>query len=127
MVRLINRHKGPLGLPGAGIIPHKGSIAIEDGAWLVLRRHPIVARWLSAGVIAVKEDAEDAAPVVEPVSGPEAPTASDVLKMASDGTPFPTFKSAASKLLGDATPSTKVEIIEALEAFGKPAPANGWG
>jgi hypothetical protein len=126
MVRLINRHKGPLGLPGAGIIPHKGSIVIEDGAWLMLRRHSIVARWLSAGVIAVKEDAEDAAPSAAPVIE-GAPTASDVLKMASDGTPFPTFKAAASKLLGDATPSTKVEIIEALEAFGKPAPANGWG
>ena len=43
-------------------------------------------------------------------------TAAEVVKMASDpGVEFMTFKAAARKLLGEATPSTKAEIIAALE------------
>ncbi len=43
-------------------------------------------------------------------------TAADVVKMASDpGVEFMTFKAAARKLLGEATPSTKAEIVAALE------------
>lgn len=43
-------------------------------------------------------------------------SAADVLKMASDpAVEFMTFKAAARKVLGDATPSTKAEIIAALE------------
>lgn len=43
-------------------------------------------------------------------------SAADVLKMANDPTvEFMTFKAAARKVLGDATPSTKAEIIAALE------------
>jgi len=43
-------------------------------------------------------------------------TAADVVKMASDpGVEFMTFKAAARKLLGEVTPSTKAEIIAALE------------
>jgi hypothetical protein len=41
------------------------------------------------------------------------PTIADVIAMA-DGN-FMQFKSAAAKILGDATPSTKAEIIAALE------------
>lgn len=43
-------------------------------------------------------------------------TAAEVLAMANDpGVQFMTFKAAATKILGDATPSTKAEIIAALE------------
>ncbi|WP_313609241.1 hypothetical protein [Rhizobium sp.] len=43
-------------------------------------------------------------------------SAADVLKMANDpSVEFMTFKAAARKLLGEATPSTKAEIIAALE------------
>jgi TolA-binding protein len=43
-------------------------------------------------------------------------SASEVLAMASDpNVEFMTFKAAARKILGDATPSTKAEIVAALE------------
>lgn len=43
-------------------------------------------------------------------------SAADVLKMANDpSVEFMTFKAAARKVLGDATPPTKAEIIAALE------------
>ncbi|WP_312808769.1 hypothetical protein [Agrobacterium cavarae] len=43
-------------------------------------------------------------------------SAAEVLKMANDpSVEFMTFKAAAKKVLGDATPSTKAEIIAALE------------
>ncbi|MGN6144718.1 MAG: hypothetical protein ACTHOP_14120 [Mesorhizobium sp.] len=46
----------------------------------------------------------------------EGKTAAEVLAMATDANvPFMSFKSAASKLLGDATPSKKDEIVAALE------------
>lgn len=52
---------------------------------------------------------------VGPVSAVEK-TAAEVVKMASDpGVEFMTFKAAARKLIGEATPSTKAEIIAALE------------
>lgn len=44
-----------------------------------------------------------------------AKTVLEVLAMLDDGTPFMSFKSAASKLLGDKTPAKKDEIIAALE------------
>jgi hypothetical protein len=46
----------------------------------------------------------------------EPKTAAEVLAMANDpAVPFMTFKSAAAKLLGDAVPAKKPEIIAALE------------
>ncbi|CDN96086.1 hypothetical protein BN949_05261 [Agrobacterium tumefaciens] len=43
-------------------------------------------------------------------------SAADVLKLANDpSVEFMTFKAAARKVLGEATPSTKAEIIAALE------------
>ncbi len=46
----------------------------------------------------------------------EPKTAAEVLAMANDpAVPFMTFKSAAAKLLGDALPAKKPEIIAALE------------
>lgn len=50
-------------------------------------------------------------------SGDDTKTVQEVLEMADDkDVPFATFKSAATKLLGDKTPSKKDEIIEALQA-----------
>ncbi|MDX0318770.1 hypothetical protein GOC38_14060 [Sinorhizobium meliloti] len=43
-------------------------------------------------------------------------TASDVLALANDtSVPFMTFKSAATKLLGEKTPASKADIVAALE------------
>lgn len=43
-------------------------------------------------------------------------TAADVLAMANDtSVPFMTFKSAATKLLGEKTPASKADIVAALE------------
>lgn len=51
----------------------------------------------------------------EPVTDGPAKSASDVIALFEDGeTNFFTAKAEAKKLLGDATPSTKNEIIEAL-------------
>lgn len=44
-----------------------------------------------------------------------AKTVLEVLAMLDDGTPFMSFKSAASKLLGDKTPAKKDEIVVLLE------------
>jgi len=51
-----------------------------------------------------------------PEGGSLGTTVAEVLAMADDkDVPFMSFKSAASKILGDKTPSTKVEIVAALE------------
>jgi hypothetical protein len=43
-------------------------------------------------------------------------SATEVLAMANDtGVPFMTFKSAATKLLGEKTPASKADIVAALE------------
>lgn len=41
----------------------------------------------------------------------------EVIAMADDGTPFLTFKAEAAKLLGDAIPAKKAEILDALKAL----------
>ncbi|RKD68978.1 hypothetical protein [Rhizobium sp. WW_1] len=43
-------------------------------------------------------------------------TIDEVLVLAEDGTHFKTFEAEAKKILGDATPGTKDEIIAALKA-----------
>jgi len=62
-------------------------------------------------------DAEDLTP--KETTSEEAPkSAADVLAMAENGdVAFPTFKAAATKLLGDKTPAKKEEIVEALRAL----------
>lgn len=46
----------------------------------------------------------------------DAKSAADVLAMANDtSVPFMTFKSAATKLLGEKTPASKADIVAALE------------
>ena len=48
--------------------------------------------------------------------GQKAKTIDEVLALAEDGTHFKTFEAEAKKILGDATPGTKDEIIAALKA-----------
>ncbi|NTI22038.1 hypothetical protein G6M87_09200 [Rhizobium rhizogenes] len=43
-------------------------------------------------------------------------TIDEVLVLADDGTHFKTFEAEAKKILGDATPATKDEIVAALKA-----------
>ncbi len=57
------------------------------------------------------EDAEDKTAV-----STEAKSIPEVLALADDGTHFKTFEAEAKKILGDATPATKDEIIAALKA-----------
>ncbi|GGA64912.1 hypothetical protein [Pelagibacterium lentulum] len=53
--------------------------------------------------------------VTNPAGGDAPKTAVEVLAMATDGTHFQTFAAEARKLLGDKTPSSKDEIVKALE------------
>lgn len=109
MTVVTNHHESPLGLPRGPVIEPGRSVKVDN--WHVLRNHVVVKAWLAAEVISV-EDGEE-----EPVhqdDGASLPAA-DVLAMAEDGTPFMSFKSAAAKLLGDAIPAKKAEIIAALE------------
>ncbi len=48
--------------------------------------------------------------------GAQPKTIDEVLALAEDGTHFKTFEAEAKKILGDATPGTKDEIIAALKA-----------
>lgn len=48
--------------------------------------------------------------------GHQAKTIDEVLALADDGTHFKTFEAEAKKILGDATPGTKEDIIAALKA-----------
>lgn len=50
----------------------------------------------------------------EPDAEHNTKTVAEVLAMADDGTPFMTFRSAAAKVLGDACPAKKPEIVAAL-------------
>lgn len=48
--------------------------------------------------------------------GQQPKTLDEVLALADDGTHFKTFEAEAKKILGDATPGTKDEIVAALKA-----------
>ncbi len=48
--------------------------------------------------------------------GQQSKTIDEVLALAEDGTHFKTFEAEAKKILGDATPGTKDEIVAALKA-----------
>lgn len=63
------------------------------------------------------ESAKPAAPVDH---GDVDKAIGQVIAMASDpAVQFLTFRSSAKKIIGDAIPSTKPEIVAALEALGK--------
>lgn len=47
---------------------------------------------------------------------PAAKTVAEVLALADGGTHFKTFEAEAKKILGDATPATKEDIVAALKA-----------
>ncbi len=49
-------------------------------------------------------------------SVPSPKSITEVLALAEDGTHFKTFEAEAKKILGDATPGTKDEIVAALKA-----------
>ncbi|NTJ00346.1 hypothetical protein G6L07_08410 [Agrobacterium rhizogenes] len=53
---------------------------------------------------------------LEGSGGQQAKTIDEILVLADDGTHFKTFEAEAKKILGDATPATKDEIVAALKA-----------
>lgn len=94
-----------------GIYGAEGEIAI--GTTLTVKEEP--TGWAGRYEV-ISGGTEGKTAVTNPAKGgtpEEAKTAAEVLQLA-DGQ-FMTFKSGASKLLGDKTPATKAEIIAALE------------
>ncbi|MGF6253789.1 hypothetical protein [Ensifer sp. LBL] len=109
-ITLQNNRPGGFGIPGGPVIAAGGSLEVEASDWKTVKDHPVVKAWVDAGHLKLDGD-ED---VTEEGAGSRSVT--DVLAMASDpGVQFMSFKSAASKLLGEKTPKTKDEIIAALE------------
>lgn len=104
MANVKSHYVSPLGLPNGIEIAPGRTVRVDD--WNKIRDHHVVKAWLAAEAISVEDDDEPADGALSPA---------DVLAMAADGTPFMTFKSAAAKLLGDATPDKKAEIVAALE------------
>ncbi|MQU78400.1 hypothetical protein FB009_109172 [Sinorhizobium medicae] len=106
------RLKAPAGLDSTGIygkdgkempVGHEMDVADEPKGWA--GRYDILSGGDSRGKVAVTGD-----------GGGEAKTAAEVLAMANDtSVPFMTFKSAATKLLGEKTPASKADIVAALE------------
>lgn len=120
-MRITSHYKmGPLGLPRGPVIPVGESVELDDDRWDWLKDHPTVAVWLEAGVITagdsepVEKKSRDVDPPEDDDDADEKPNVDNVLEMASDGTPFATFKAEAAKLLGDDTPSKKADIVAAL-------------
>jgi hypothetical protein len=97
-------HGGIFGANGEIAIGTELNVKEEPTAWA--GRYAVLSKG-SEGKTAIANPAEGAP------GGDTPKTAEEVLKLA-DGQ-FMTFKSAATKLLGDKTPSTKAEIITALE------------
>ena len=117
------RLKAPDGLTSTGIygkdgqempIGHEMTVKEEPKGWA--GRYDILSTSASDGKAAVTNPAKK--PKAEkPEGGADEPkTAAEVLAMGSDtDVQFMTFKAAAAKLLGDKTPTTKAEIVAALE------------
>lgn len=105
MANVTSHYVSPLGLPNGVEIPAGRTVRVDD--WHIIRDHHVVKAWLAAEAISVEGD--DGKQV------DDAKSPAEVLAMATDGTPFMTFKSAAAKLLGDATPDKKADIVSALE------------
>ncbi|MGQ3214782.1 MAG: hypothetical protein ACT6U0_15360 [Shinella sp.] len=108
-----NTRPGGFGIPGGPVIEAGASLEVEATDWAEVEDHPVVKAWVDTGHLTVEgERASKAAPE----SSDQPKTAQEVLAMANDPTvQFMTFKSAATKLLGDKTPAKKDEIISALE------------
>jgi hypothetical protein len=115
-ITITNNRPGGFGIPGGPVIAgNGGSLEVEQDDWNTVKDYPVVKAWLDANHLTVSgAKAEKQAPSAG--DGDEAKTALEVLAMASaTDVPFMSFKSAATKLLGDKTPSKKDEIVAALE------------
>jgi hypothetical protein len=115
-ITITNNRPGGFGIPGGPVIAgNGGTLEVEQKDWDGVKDYPVVAAWLDANHLTVSgAKAEKLAPSAG--DGDEAKTALEVLAIASaTDVPFMTFKAAATKLLGDKTPSRKDEIVAALE------------
>ena len=113
---ITNNRPGGFGIPGGPVIAgNGGSLEVEQKDWDGVKDHAVVKAWLDAGHLKVagakaekKQEAGN--------GGDEPKTVLEVLAMANaTDVPFMAFKAAASKHLGDKTPSKKDEIIASLE------------
>lgn len=117
MTNIRSNYGAPLALPGGPTIPPKATVAVDR--WRFIRNAYVVQAWLEAKVIEVVGEDEERATAPDPASS-SAPatdqpkTAAEVLAMV-DKVHFQTFKAEAVKVLGDGAPSTKGELIAALE------------
>lgn len=115
-ITITNTRPGGFGIPGGPVIAgNGGSLEVEQKDWDDVKAHPVVKAWLDADHLTVSgvkaEKKQDAGRSTD-----EPKNALEVLAMANaTDVPFMTFKAAATKLLGDKTPSKKDEIIAALE------------
>lgn len=108
-----NTRPGGFGIPGGPVIEAGASLDVDQADWETVEDHPVVKAWVDAGHLTVEGDRASKA---APDSSDQPKTAQEVLAMANDpNVQFMTFKSAATKLLGDKTPAKKDEIIAALE------------
>ncbi len=114
MADIKSNYGSPLGIPGGPTIAPGATAKVER--WKFVKDSYIVKTWLDAGVIEVVADDEerDTAPEGGGGDQDEPKTAAEVLAMANT-VHFQTFKAEAVKLLGDATPSRKEDIVAALE------------
>ncbi|PSS59863.1 hypothetical protein C6558_36175 [Ensifer sp. NM-2] len=109
-ITIQNTRPGGFGIPGGPVIAAGASLAVEAADWKTVKDHPVVKAWLDAGHLKLdgEEDIAD--------EGSSSKSVTEVLAMANDpNVQFMSFKSAASKLLGEKTPAKKDEIIAALE------------
>jgi hypothetical protein len=116
------RLKAPEGLNSTGIYGKNG-VEMPVGHEMDVAEEP--KGWAGRFDVLSKGDKEGKTAVVNPAKSTKKPDAGDdeqpktpaeVLAMGSNSeVQFMTFKSAATKLLGDKTPSTKADILTALE------------
>ncbi|MDP9630078.1 UNVERIFIED_ORG: hypothetical protein J2W85_002139 [Ensifer adhaerens] len=109
-ITIQNTRPGGFGIPGGPVIAAGASLVVEAADWKTVKDHPVVKAWVDAGHLKLDGD-ED---ITDEGGGSK--SATEVLAMANDpNVQFMSFKSAASKLLGDKTPAKKDEIVAALE------------
>jgi hypothetical protein len=116
-ITITNTRPGGFGIPGGPVIAgNGGSLEVEQKDWDGVKDSPVVKAWLDADHLTVSGAKAEKKQEPSTGDGGEAKTALEVLAMANaTDVPFMTFKSAATRLLGDKTPSKKDEIIAALE------------
>jgi len=116
-ITITNNRPGGFGIPGGPVIAgNGGTLEVEQKDWDTVKDYPVVAAWLEVEHLTVSGAKAEKKLDPSTGDGDDAKTALEVLAMASaTDVPFMTFKSAATKLLGDKTPSKKDEIIAALE------------